>query len=105
MPLVADYVTTGPRPIVAGSSVQFQWNPIKNGEFWYLTTQTVSMIVKNPNGSETTYAGSLVNGIPTSPVIVFAGAIAGTWLRSWKILDGITPYYTEATGFNVVAPA
>jgi hypothetical protein len=101
--LVSGYVTTGAPDLIGGSSVQFQLGAQSNdGQYFSLTGAAVTLKVKDPNGTVTTYTASVSNGAALSQVIV-PTAIPGTWTRAWYIVLAGNTYVTPAIGFNVVA--
>jgi hypothetical protein len=100
--IVAGVVTSGQLPLVAGSVYQFQCGAKQNGGWWDLTGAVVTLRIKDPTGTITSYTTTIAAGVPLSQKITLS-AIAGTWTWSWTVVAGGDTFISRPRGFNVIA--
>jgi hypothetical protein len=79
-------VTTGLVPLIIGSQETFQLKPLLNGLPWDLTGGTVTLILLDPTGAQTTISGTIAGRGATAPWTV-TGPV-GNWTRCWHVSDG-----------------
>ncbi len=87
-------VTTGLFPVCVGSVETFCLSATLNLLPWNLVGATVSLVVADPSGGQTTYVATY--GVPPGAPVGFGScwyvayavtAPAGDWRRSWQIVD------------------
>lgn len=96
-------VTTGITPYTVGSVERFQLQAFRNGLPWPLQANgaTVTLLVKDPDGTVTTYNPTVVGTgayydwtVPDDPV--------GDFTRAWRIVDGATVQVSRPIAFSTV---
>ena len=78
-------VTTGLEPICIGSMETWQVQPWLNGVPWNLAGGSATLKLTDPNGVNTSFAGTISGGGAFYVWTVIGPA--GTWVRSWTLTD------------------
>lgn len=99
--IVPGYTSTGAPEVVASSAIQFQFSASRNGVYYDLTGATVTLLVKDPAGTITTYVASVGGGTAISQAIIFT--TLGSYRRTWKCIISGVSYLTKPIAFAVIA--
>lgn len=94
------------QPIVVGDTVDFYIHAQKDDSIWDITGGTVTLFLKNPAGTVTSYTATLsapTQGEAHYAVSTSVLATAGDWYRQWKISAGGVVLYSNQIKFAVVA--
>ncbi len=93
-------VTTGLRPLFAGSTEVFQAQGFLNGFAWDLSGGSGSLRLVNPLGVVTTITASISGGCALAPWTVTGPS--GSWSRQWTLtdVDGVVQV-TDQIAFEV----
>lgn len=80
---------------------------LKDGVTWDLTSATVSLLLKKPDGTTLTRSASIAApataGIAYYDTLTTDLDVAGIWHRSWKIVQAPITLYTSSIEFEVTA--
>ena len=91
--------------IVVGDTIDFNVYWRKDGVTWNITGGAITLFLKNPAGTVTSYSATISSGTEGLAHYLAAGSIldqAGTWVRQWKaVVSGVT-LYTEQIEFDVL---
>lgn len=88
-----------------GSTQRLQITARKDGAVWDLTSATITLFLRRPDGKETEYSATASS--PTSGIARYDAAASvlnktGNWIRTWKIVDGSVTQYSEEIPFRIV---
>lgn len=88
--------------LTVGSTELFQLIATLDGNVWNITGGTVTLILADPNGNETSItASSVYDGGAQAPWMVLN--TPGVWKRAWKVVAGGITQYSEPITFTVVS--
>lgn len=91
--------------LVIGSTYRFRLTATKDGTTWDLTTATVVLYLKKPDGTVLTKSASILSGPAGTAYFDCATTdldTAGLWSRSWKVTDGSVVVESEPVLFLVI---
>lgn len=91
--------------LVIGSTYRFRLTATRDGSVWDLSTATIVLYFKKPDGTILTKSASLISGPAGTAYFDCATTdldTAGLWSRSWKVTDGAVVVESEPILFLVI---
>lgn len=90
--------------LTTGSTHRLQLTATKDGATWDLTNATVSLVLTDPDGTDTTYTATILSAAGGTAYYDLATSIlnqAGTWKRVWKVVQSSVTMWSVREKFHV----
>ncbi len=92
--------------VIAGTTKRWALTALKDGAAWNLTGATVTLILRRPDGTETTYSAAGFVGANAryhdNAAADLPVAAVGLWTRAWNVVKGNVRERSKAIPFQVL---